>query len=236
MIQFESKCGRCRASQITIFPTSLHFTEEVRHNNCIVDVGGSDSDHTLRCAIEVWQSHKTTNIEPRMNIQWVEVKADDVLDVLDLNTPDHFITLRDYRHVNSCLDSRCISDGGRCMVVEGLDMKSSGQSTATHMRSIDLDIDMKQLAIRLGYLRTISSYACSSLKMLAKANFGIYNRDISVWKVYKWNKNDDDIPRPTHVDWSIFLEKKQCIRCCRKRNDVEISELQKNHFVYHVIF
>lgn len=81
VLQTTYECSDCRTNSTKTVSGEggITFQEEVKHGSCIFDIGGVDSKGTLTVGIEVWYKHKTTNVVPRMDIPWCELKAGDII-------------------------------------------------------------------------------------------------------------------------------------------------------------
>jgi hypothetical protein len=109
-IWFRHNCTRCDHAYVCRTPFSA-WKQEVKHvfndESCIFDVGGLN-DADLVFGIEVEHKHKTSNVTARKAVQWVEVKASDVLNELySDNDRKMSITLKNY-HVTLPCSVNCL--------------------------------------------------------------------------------------------------------------------------------
>lgn len=72
-------------NKLIIPKLDLTFKNEVSYKNIRFDIGGFDKNDKLVFGIEIMYTHKTSNINPRNDIDWVEIKADDVIELLDVS-------------------------------------------------------------------------------------------------------------------------------------------------------
>lgn len=92
----------CKQEFINIPQVAVSFQSEVKYKDCIFDVGCLDANNNLVFGIEVYHTHKTSNTKTRNDIEWVEVKSNDVLNLLDsVNLPNE-IQLNDCRERLCC--------------------------------------------------------------------------------------------------------------------------------------
>jgi hypothetical protein len=112
-ISFYSNCNRCNSELTILIPDEeLEFKEEVSYTSsegkkCIFDVAGLNYTNNIIFGIEVFHKHKTDNIEPRKDIPWVEVRAIEVINVLDENKSNEF-KLHSENCIVSCKDKYCL--------------------------------------------------------------------------------------------------------------------------------
>lgn len=77
-------------------PVLHSWKQEASHVDCRYDIGGYSDKESLEYGIEIWRSHKTTNVAPR-TVTWIEVRSRDVLELLDSQDVPRQITLVDQR-------------------------------------------------------------------------------------------------------------------------------------------
>ena len=164
MILFLNECEQCANETILKMPEcATMFEEEFKsYNNdvnqkCVFDVAALTKDNTLCFGIEIWNTHKTTNVEPRNNVPWFEIKAVDVLYLLDRVNLVTEITLTNYRRQPRC--NRC---------------------------NLQFCLTRVEMAVKLGYLLTYDPYSCTARRLLDEAIRGKYKTVVNEWNVEGW--------------------------------------------------
>lgn len=109
-VLFSHKCNQ-KITQIP--PNAVTFKPEVKYKNCVFDIGCLDSDNKLLFGIEIYHTHKTSNVKFRNEIGWCEVKADQVLNLLDSNIMPKELLLVDHSN-QPC----CVEDFKSCSLVD----------------------------------------------------------------------------------------------------------------------
>jgi len=61
------------------------------------DIGGHDDQNVLQFGIEIYHTHRTSNLTARREIPWIEISALDVLRLLDVIEIPSYVVLRDLR-------------------------------------------------------------------------------------------------------------------------------------------
>ena len=137
----------CNKTTIHIPPSTSPFRTEYPYKNCIWDLVGFNSDSTISFGIEILHTHKTGSTKNRDDIPWVEVKADEVLRLLDTNNPSKEITLIDHRLLSCCLHN---------------------------IPNISPSLSLRQIALQLDYAREVPRYDIQTTQILV-AQTGLYH-------------------------------------------------------------
>ncbi len=81
---------------------------EWTYGRCRFDIGCCGAaDLADDFAIEICHTHQTTNVVPRQPVDWIEINADELLDVLDQQATPKKIKVRNIR--SQCTEPSCVS-------------------------------------------------------------------------------------------------------------------------------
>lgn len=174
--------------------TPITFQLEYPYKNSIWDLVCITND-TIFLGIEIWNTHPTANIQDRNDIDWVEVKADDVIKLLDKDTLPSSITLKNYRE-------------------QALKSTPSGTSILSILSSIPT---LRQLAIQLNFYKEIPRYDLQTSQiMIARSNGCTHTSTY-------WYESKPDIPsREWKRIFNKIIEREQCICCDSKITDDDL--------------
>lgn len=109
-IILNKKCGDCENIK---FPVEIiKFKTEVSNEDktCRYDIGGLDENNNLIFGIEIYHSHRATNFNIRSEIPWVELKAQEIINKLNIN----FFTLIDFEDI-LCNEVNSCDGNGKCI-------------------------------------------------------------------------------------------------------------------------
>lgn len=102
LCKFLNEGGVCRFAhscpegrKVIDLPSQISYSEEVKFGNSRLDIGGTNAEGKVLVNIEILRTHKTTNVEDRNTILWVEIEAVEVLDLLDVDPKPERIQLKD---------------------------------------------------------------------------------------------------------------------------------------------
>jgi len=126
------------------------FKPEIKYKNCIFDIGGFDEHNKLIFGIEICQTHKTENIKTRNEITWVEVKAEDVMNILDRQQVNDKIQIKDYSEKQCCGEQ-----------LKNLSMEQIGAKLGYFGEGFSVDEETRNILIILnGYYETWKQWSC----------------------------------------------------------------------------
>lgn len=82
ILHVEGKCQKCPHSWNYQIPTyGLIFKEEQKYKTSKFDVAAIDQNYQVVCGIEIFHTHKTTNVKDRNELRWFEFSAEDVIEM-----------------------------------------------------------------------------------------------------------------------------------------------------------
>jgi len=181
----------CDDTIINIPKNVIIFQLEVPYNNCRFDIGGFDKDNNLIFGIEIYYTHKTTNTKSRNDIEWVEIKANDVIDNLDRENISNDIIITDHSEKECC-----------------------------HKRFIE-KLSLLQIATNLNYLTKNNPYNKEITKLLIALNgfyyvkimWYLYGNSCECNNSYCDTCNNLKNKQHANELWAEFLSRKQCLSC-----------------------
>jgi hypothetical protein len=199
----------CQREQRNIeLPSQIKYATEVTFGSSRLDIGGTDEDGRIVVDIEIYHTHKTTNVEDRKKILWVEVEGIEVLDKLDKQEKPVKIILKDLAQKTCCQES----------VIEAVS-KLQNASKPVDYFSLPQEA-RKKLAIRLGYMYRTITHRAELIRKLAVTTKAIKLTE-------KWVVTLEENP-PNYV-WKEFLEYRKCLYC-----GCECKTSRGNHTAFDV--
>ena len=201
-----NKCNfihTCNNIIINIPNGAIIFKPEIKYKNCIFDIGGFDENNKLVFGIEIYHTHKTENIKTRNDIDWVEVKAYDVINVLDRENVNNTIQIKDYSEKKCCGEQ-----------LKNLSFKQIGKKLGYFKEGMSVDKETRNILIVLnGYYETFEQW-------LSGVTCDCNDEDCDDCNNEKKNKNNKSYMAMKKTLWNEFLSRKKCM-CCEKKYDTK---------------
>lgn len=113
-LTFASTCRQCDSSMPLVkIPAFSSVDQEYKYvansgEVSFFDVVCLNKDNQIVFGIEVWASHKTKRVDARAGVPWVEVRADDVLILMDPTNNPISAHLTDHREHIGCKKEFCL--------------------------------------------------------------------------------------------------------------------------------